>query len=150
MTKARFTVTLMTPGIPRTFSRICEVASSRSLGGAKAGWAGGERVASGGCLATASTLVRGQVRDGLRATESTAMEAEKSSLVVRDLETPKKDIQMRVTPSEVKFLDAQAGRVYRLPVTVHNLGRNNQKIRFQEPVKPQVTHPGVFRAGPGA
>ncbi|KAF4027207.1 hypothetical protein G4228_019312 [Cervus hanglu yarkandensis] len=65
------------------------------------------------------------------------MEAEKSSLVVRDLETPKKDIQMRVTPSEVKFLDALAGRVYRLPVTVHNLGRSNQKIRFQEPVKPQ-------------
>ncbi|XP_060993068.1 cilia- and flagella-associated protein 47-like [Dama dama] len=44
---------------------------------------------------------------------------------------------MRVTPSEVKFLDALAGRVYRLPVTVHNLGRSNQKIRFQEPVKPQ-------------
>ncbi|XP_020737338.2 cilia- and flagella-associated protein 47 [Odocoileus virginianus] len=65
------------------------------------------------------------------------MEAEKSSFVVQDLETPKKDIQMRVTPSEVKFLDALAGRVYRLPVTVHNIGRSNQKIRFQKPVKPQ-------------
>ncbi|KAJ8786824.1 hypothetical protein J1605_000528 [Eschrichtius robustus] len=65
------------------------------------------------------------------------MESERSSLMARDLETPKKDIQLRVTPSEVKFLDAMAGRVYRLPITVHNLGRYSQKIRFQEPVKPQ-------------
>ncbi|KAI4554281.1 hypothetical protein MJG53_019580 [Ovis ammon polii x Ovis aries] len=64
------------------------------------------------------------------------METERSSLVARDLETAK-DMQLRVTPSEMKFLDALAGRVYRLPLTVHNLGRSIQKIRFQEPVKPQ-------------
>ncbi|KAB0402002.1 hypothetical protein E2I00_002151, partial [Balaenoptera physalus] len=68
---------------------------------------------------------------------STAMESERSSLMARDLETPKKDMQLRVIPSEVKFLDVMAGRVYRLPITVHNLGRYSQKIRFQEPVKPQ-------------
>lgn len=50
---------------------------------------------------------------------------------------------MRVTPSEVKFLDTLVGQVYRLPVTVHNLGPINLKIRFLEPVKPQVTNPGV-------
>lgn len=76
------------------------------------------------------------------------METERSSLVARGLETPKKDLQLRVTPSEVKFLDALAGKVYRLPVTVHNLGRCNQKIRFQDPVKPQVTPPGVLEEGP--
>lgn len=76
------------------------------------------------------------------------METQRSSLLSRDLETQKKDLQLRVTPSEVKFLDALAGRVYRLPITIHNVGRNSQKIRLQEPVKPQVTHPGVFRAGP--
>ena len=75
------------------------------------------------------------------------METERGSLVPRDVETPK-EMQLRVTPSEVKFLDTLAGRVYRLPITVHNLGRCNQKIRFQEPVKPQVTHPGVLGAGP--
>nr|XP_023490286.1 cilia- and flagella-associated protein 47 isoform X1 [Equus caballus] len=64
------------------------------------------------------------------------METERGSLVPRDVETPK-EMQLRVTPSEVKFLDTLAGRVYRLPITVHNLGRCNQKIRFQEPVKPQ-------------
>ncbi|XP_057573657.1 cilia- and flagella-associated protein 47 [Hippopotamus amphibius kiboko] len=111
--------------------------NSRSLGGAKADWSGGERAASGGCLATASTLVLSQVRDGFPATENTDMESEGSSLVSRDLQTAKKDVQLRVTPSEVKFLDALAGKVYRLPITLHNLGRCNQKIRFQEPVKPQ-------------
>ncbi|XP_021536941.1 cilia- and flagella-associated protein 47 [Neomonachus schauinslandi] len=65
------------------------------------------------------------------------METERGSLVPREVETPKKELQLRVTPSEVKFLDTLAGRVYRLPVTVHNLGRCNQKIRFQEPLKPQ-------------
>uniref|UniRef100_A0A9L0INA6 Calponin-homology (CH) domain-containing protein n=1 Tax=Equus asinus TaxID=9793 RepID=A0A9L0INA6_EQUAS len=64
------------------------------------------------------------------------METGRGSLVPRDVETPK-EMQLRVTPSEVKFLDTLAGRVYRLPITVHNLGRCNQKIRFQEPVKPQ-------------
>lgn len=68
------------------------------------------------------------------------METERGSLVPREVETPKKEVQLRVTPSEVKFLDTLAGRVYRLPVTVHNIGRCNQKIRFQEPLKPQVTH----------
>lgn len=76
------------------------------------------------------------------------MEAERGSLVPRDGEALKKEVQLRVTPSEVKFLDALAGRVYRLPVTVHNLGRSNQKIRFQEPLKPQVTHWGGAGAGP--
>ncbi|XP_025790294.1 cilia- and flagella-associated protein 47 [Puma concolor] len=65
------------------------------------------------------------------------METERGSFISRDVETPKKEVQLRVTPSEVKFLDTLAGRVYRLPVTVHNLGRCNQKIRFQEPLKPQ-------------
>ncbi|XP_006066483.4 cilia- and flagella-associated protein 47 [Bubalus bubalis] len=65
------------------------------------------------------------------------METERSSLVARDLDTTKKDMQLRVTPSEMKFRNALAGRVYRLPLTVHNLSRSSQKIRFQEPVKPQ-------------
>nr|XP_031529130.1 cilia- and flagella-associated protein 47 [Vicugna pacos] len=65
------------------------------------------------------------------------MATERSSLVARNLETLKKDLQLRVTPSEVKFLDAVAGKVYRLPVTVQNLSQCSQKIRFQEPVKPQ-------------
>ncbi|XP_059013719.1 cilia- and flagella-associated protein 47 [Mustela lutreola] len=65
------------------------------------------------------------------------METERGSPVPREAETPKKEVQLRVTPSEVKFLDTLAGRVYRLPITVHNLGRCNQKIRFQEPLKPQ-------------
>nr|XP_058147688.1 cilia- and flagella-associated protein 47 [Dasypus novemcinctus] len=65
------------------------------------------------------------------------MDIERGSLIPRDLEVSWKDLQLRVTPSEVKFLDALAGKVYRLPITLHNLGRCNQKIRFQEPVKPQ-------------
>lgn len=72
------------------------------------------------------------------------METERGSPVPREAETPKKEVQLRVTPSEVKFLDTLAGRVYRLPITVHNLGRCNQKIRFQEPLKPQVIHLGVL------
>lgn len=76
------------------------------------------------------------------------METERSSLVARDLDTTKKDMKLRVTPSEMKFRNAVAGRVYRLPLTVQNLGRSSQKIHFQEPVKPQVTHPGEFRAWP--
>ncbi|XP_012585704.1 PREDICTED: calponin homology domain-containing protein 2 [Condylura cristata] len=65
------------------------------------------------------------------------MGTERASIVPRDMEIPKKEIQLRVTPSELKFMDTLAGKVYRLPLTVHNLGRSNQKIRFQEPVKPQ-------------
>uniref|UniRef100_A0AAA9SCT4 Calponin-homology (CH) domain-containing protein n=1 Tax=Bos taurus TaxID=9913 RepID=A0AAA9SCT4_BOVIN len=65
------------------------------------------------------------------------METERSSLVARDLDTTKKDMKLRVTPSEMKFRNAVAGRVYRLPLTVQNLGRSSQKIHFQEPVKPQ-------------
>lgn len=75
------------------------------------------------------------------------METERGSPVPREAETPKKEVQLRVTPSEVKFLDTLAGRVYRLPITVHNLGRCNQKIRFQEPLKPQVIHSGGAGAG---
>ncbi|XP_077000992.1 cilia- and flagella-associated protein 47 isoform X2 [Tamandua tetradactyla] len=65
------------------------------------------------------------------------LETERGSLIPRDVEIVRKDAQLRVTPSEVKFLDAQVGKVYRHPITVHNLGRCNQKIRFQEPTKPQ-------------
>lgn len=68
------------------------------------------------------------------------MDRERGSLIPLDIESPKKDMQLRVIPSEVKFLDTLVGRVYRLPITVHNLGRSTQKIRFQEPIKPQVTH----------
>ncbi|MEJ1281358.1 putative gene 7173 [Cricetulus griseus] len=65
------------------------------------------------------------------------METERGSLGPRDVDNPKKEVQLRVIPSELKFLDAVSGKVYRLPLTVHNLGRWNQKMRFQEPVKPQ-------------
>nr|XP_042125169.1 cilia- and flagella-associated protein 47 isoform X1 [Peromyscus maniculatus bairdii] len=65
------------------------------------------------------------------------MDTERGSLVPRDLDSPKKEVQLRVMPSELRFLDAVSGKVYRLPLTVHNLGRWNQKIRFQEPSKPQ-------------
>ncbi|KAI5181642.1 Cilia- And Flagella-Associated Protein 47 [Manis pentadactyla] len=65
------------------------------------------------------------------------MDSQRGSLLPRDGETPEKEIQLRVTPLELKFLDALAGKVYRLPITVHNLGRCNQKIWFQEPAKPQ-------------
>lgn len=68
------------------------------------------------------------------------MSIQRGSLVSRDVDSPGKDMQLRVIPAEVKFLDTMAGRVYRLPITVHNLGRWNQKIRFKEPIKPQVTH----------
>ncbi|XP_007956994.1 cilia- and flagella-associated protein 47, partial [Orycteropus afer afer] len=63
------------------------------------------------------------------------MDAERGSVFSWD--TDKKQVQLRVTPSELKFLDTAAGKVYRLPITLHNLGRWNQKIRFQEPSKPQ-------------
>jgi hypothetical protein len=66
------------------------------------------------------------------------MDTERGSLVPRDTETLKREVQLRVTPSELKFQDALVGKTYRLPITVHNLGRWNQKIRFQEPNKPQV------------
>lgn len=75
------------------------------------------------------------------------MSTPRGSLIPREVETPK-ELQLRVTPSELKFQDTAAGRVYRQPITVHNLGRSNQKIRFLDPVKPQVRHPGVLRAGP--
>ncbi|OBS80777.1 hypothetical protein A6R68_21016, partial [Neotoma lepida] len=65
------------------------------------------------------------------------MDTERGSLVPRDLDSSKKEVQLRVTPSELRFLDAVSKKVYRLPLTVHNLGRWNQKIRFQEPSKPQ-------------
>lgn len=74
------------------------------------------------------------------------MDTPRGSLVPRDVESAK-EMQLRVTPSEMKFQDTLAGRVYRLPVTIHNLGRTNQKIRFLEPAKPQVTNPGVLGTG---
>ncbi|XP_049727859.1 cilia- and flagella-associated protein 47 isoform X2 [Elephas maximus indicus] len=65
------------------------------------------------------------------------MDTERGSFIRRDSEIPRKEVHLRVIPSELKFLDTSAGKVYRLPFTVHNLGRWNQKIRFQEPLKPQ-------------
>ncbi|XP_040600110.1 cilia- and flagella-associated protein 47 isoform X2 [Mesocricetus auratus] len=65
------------------------------------------------------------------------MDTERGSLALRDVDSPKKEVQLRVIPSELRFLDAVSGKVYRLPLTVHNLGRWNQKMRFQEPAKPQ-------------
>ncbi|KAM8753166.1 cilia- and flagella-associated protein 47 [Rhynchonycteris naso] len=60
----------------------------------------------------------------------------RGSLIPLDVETPKK-LQLRVTPMELKFLDTQAGKVYRQTMTIHNLGRSNQKIRFLNPEKPE-------------
>ncbi|XP_048191411.1 cilia- and flagella-associated protein 47 [Perognathus longimembris pacificus] len=65
------------------------------------------------------------------------MDLERGSLVPRDPDGSKKEVQVRVTPMELKFHDSLAGRTYRQPITLHNLGRWNQKIRFQEPSKPQ-------------
>uniref|UniRef100_A0A8C5K937 Cilia and flagella associated protein 47 n=1 Tax=Jaculus jaculus TaxID=51337 RepID=A0A8C5K937_JACJA len=65
------------------------------------------------------------------------MDLPKGSLVRHDSEGLKKEVQLRVIPSELRFIDAVRGRAYRLPVTVHNVGRWNQKIRFVEPMKPQ-------------
>ncbi|XP_012663036.2 cilia- and flagella-associated protein 47 [Otolemur garnettii] len=65
------------------------------------------------------------------------MENDRGSLTPRDAENQKKEVQLRVFPPEMKFLDTVAGKVYRLPITVHNLGRWSQRIRFQEPIKPQ-------------
>lgn len=76
------------------------------------------------------------------------MEVERGSLDLRDMENQKKDVQLRVIPSELRFQDAVKGRVYRLPLTVCNLGRGNQKIRFQGPENPQVRNQGVLEAGP--
>nr|KAF6491875.1 cilia and flagella associated protein 47 [Molossus molossus] len=64
------------------------------------------------------------------------MNTPRASLIPLEVETAK-ELQLRVTPPELKFLDTLVGRVYRQSVTVHNLGRSNQKIRFLEPVKPQ-------------
>ncbi|XP_040859058.1 cilia- and flagella-associated protein 47 [Ochotona curzoniae] len=65
------------------------------------------------------------------------MDIQRASLVPPDPESLKRELQLQVTPTELKFLDTAAGKVYRLPITLHNLGRTNQKIRFQEPLKPQ-------------
>ncbi|XP_054422311.1 cilia- and flagella-associated protein 47 [Pteronotus mesoamericanus] len=64
------------------------------------------------------------------------MSTRRASLLPRDVVTPK-ELQLRMTPSELKFQDTMAGKVYRQSMTIHNLGRTNQKIRFLEPVKPQ-------------
>ncbi|XP_060038661.1 cilia- and flagella-associated protein 47 [Erinaceus europaeus] len=65
------------------------------------------------------------------------MESHRTSVVLRDMDSPKKETLLRVSPAELRFQDALARRVYRLPITVHNLSRGNLKIRFHEPVKPQ-------------
>lgn len=72
------------------------------------------------------------------------MDIQRASLVPPDPESLKRELQLQVTPTELKFLDTAAGKVYRLPITLHNLGRTNQKIRFQEPLKPQVTQRRVW------
>uniref|UniRef100_A0A8C6RQF7 Cilia and flagella associated protein 47 n=1 Tax=Nannospalax galili TaxID=1026970 RepID=A0A8C6RQF7_NANGA len=65
------------------------------------------------------------------------MDLERGSLAPRDADNEKKEVQLRVIPSELRFQDAVLGKVYHLPLTVKNLGRWNQKMRFQEPEKPQ-------------
>ncbi|XP_060230649.1 cilia- and flagella-associated protein 47 [Meriones unguiculatus] len=65
------------------------------------------------------------------------MDTGQCSLLPCDVHSPRKEVQLRVTPSKLKFHDTVSGKVYRLPLTVHNLGRWNQKFRFQEPAKPQ-------------
>nr|KAF6320456.1 cilia and flagella associated protein 47 [Pipistrellus kuhlii] len=64
------------------------------------------------------------------------MNKSRGFLIPREVETPK-ELQLRVTPMELKFKDTMVGKVYRQSITVHNVGRSNQKIRFLEPVKPQ-------------
>ncbi|XP_006881910.1 PREDICTED: uncharacterized protein CXorf22 homolog [Elephantulus edwardii] len=61
----------------------------------------------------------------------------KGPLVPQETEKPRKEVQMEVFPSELRFVDALVGKVYRLPITIHNQGCWNQKIRFQEPFNPQ-------------
>ncbi|KFO20684.1 hypothetical protein H920_17924 [Fukomys damarensis] len=61
----------------------------------------------------------------------------RGSFVPGDAESLKVEVQLRVSPSEMKFFDALEGKVYRLRLTVRNLGRWNKKIRFVEPTKPQ-------------
>ncbi|KAM5291042.1 cilia- and flagella-associated protein 47 [Glossophaga mutica] len=64
------------------------------------------------------------------------MNTHRGSLIPREVETPK-ELQLRVIPLELKFQDTLAGKVYRQPITIHNLGRSNQKIRFLEPINQQ-------------
>ncbi|XP_036923682.1 cilia- and flagella-associated protein 47 [Sturnira hondurensis] len=72
------------------------------------------------------------------------MNTHRGSLIPREVETPK-ELQLRVIPLELKFRDTLAGKVYRQPITIHNLGRSNQKIRFLEPTNQQfrVIFPGM-------
>ncbi|XP_075394462.1 cilia- and flagella-associated protein 47 [Tenrec ecaudatus] len=65
------------------------------------------------------------------------MDQERFPLVPCAKRNPKKEVYLRVTPTEVKFLDTVVGRVYRFPITVHNIGHWLQKVRFEEPLKPQ-------------
>ncbi|KAM6143220.1 cilia- and flagella-associated protein 47 [Erethizon dorsatum] len=69
--------------------------------------------------------------------ERTAMGTPRGSFVPCEAGSLKAEVQLLVTPIEMKFFDSQAGKVYRLPITVHNLGRWNKKIRFLEPTTPQ-------------
>ncbi|XP_028379248.1 cilia- and flagella-associated protein 47 [Phyllostomus discolor] len=64
------------------------------------------------------------------------MNTHRGSLIPREVETPK-ELQLRVVPLELKFQDTVAGKVYRQSITLHNLGRSNQKIRFLEPINQQ-------------
>ncbi|XP_066213854.1 cilia- and flagella-associated protein 47 [Saccopteryx leptura] len=73
---------------------------------------------------------------GSLTTPRASMSTPSGSLIALDVATPK-ELQLRVTPMELKFLDTQAGKMYRQTMTIQNLGPCNQKIRFLDPVKPQ-------------
>ncbi|XP_012863928.1 cilia- and flagella-associated protein 47 [Echinops telfairi] len=65
------------------------------------------------------------------------MDQKRFSLAPCARRNQKKEVYVRVTPAEVKFFDTVVGRVYRFPITVHNIGHCMQKIQFEEPPKPQ-------------
>ncbi|XP_066106636.1 cilia- and flagella-associated protein 47 [Saccopteryx bilineata] len=73
---------------------------------------------------------------GSLTTPRASMSTPSGSLIALDVETPK-ELQLRVTPMDLKFVDTQAGKMYRQTLTIQNLGPWNQKIRFLDPVKPQ-------------
>lgn len=107
------------------------------------------RAPASGCLATAFGLWLAAVGSGsFYDPREAAMNGERRvSLVNRDTEPSKKDLQVRVYPSELRFMDAEVGKVYRLSLILHNVGRVNQKIRFQQPSKRQVTRTRPPRGG---
>ncbi|KAM5221377.1 cilia- and flagella-associated protein 47-like [Ctenodactylus gundi] len=65
------------------------------------------------------------------------MGSSRGSLTSLDMDIRKLEVQLLVTPLELKFPDALTDRVYRLPLTIQNFGPWTRKIRFKEPSKPQ-------------